>query len=189
MKCASMTWPLTLLSDMDELILLAPSLARTAQILDYKEKSLENGARLHGAGGLDACDSVPGWLALLERKSRTETCPEGLVPDSTFLCVRTKDDLLVGMVNIRLRLNDYLVNYGGHIGYSIHPAQRGQGYGKRQLSLALDRCRGLGLSRALLTCDGSNEASRRVIAANGGILEDIRTTPDGKRMQRWWITL
>ena len=180
---------MTSLSSRDDLILLVPSLAWTERILDYKARSLENGARLHGAGGLDACDSIPDWLALLKRKSRPETCPEGLVPDSTFICVKALDDCLIGMVNIRHRLNDYLLNYGGHIGYSIHPAYRGQGYGKRQLGLALDKCRDLGLGRALLTCNLSNEASRRVITANGGILEDVRTGPEGEEMQRWWITL
>jgi predicted acetyltransferase len=173
----------------DELKLILPSLDRAVQILDYKAKSLENGSHLHGAGGLDAYDSISDWLDFLEEKSQPETCPEGLVPDSTYLCLRMHDDCLIGMVNIRHRLNDYLLNFGGHVGYSVHPAHRGQGYGKQQLRLALDKCRVLGLSRVLLTCNESNEASRSVIRANGGVLEDVRTNPDGERMQRWWITL
>jgi predicted acetyltransferase len=115
---------------MDELKLILPSLDRAAQILDYKAKSLENGSHLHGAGGLDSYDSIPQWLDFLELKSRAETCPEGLVPDSTWLCVRARDDCLIGLVNIRHRLNDYLLNFGGHIGYSVHPSHRGQGHGK-----------------------------------------------------------
>lgn len=111
------------------------------------------------------------------------------MPDSTYLCLRIRDDSLVGTVNIRHRLNDYLLNFGGHIGYSIHPAQRGHGYGKEQLRLALKKCLGLGLSRVLLTCNLSNEASRRVIKINGGVLEDVRTRPVGEKMQRRWITL
>ena len=174
---------------MDELKLIAPSPAWAVQILDYKAKSLETGSHLHGVSGLDAYDSVPEWLSFLEKKSRPETCPEGLVPDSTYLCLRMLDDRLIGMVNIRHRLNDFLLNFGGHVGYSVHPAHRGQGYGKQQLRLALDKCRDLGLSRVLLTCNESNEASRRVIRANGGVLEDVRAKPDGEKMQRWWITL
>jgi len=174
---------------MDELKLIRPSPARAGQILDYKAKSLENGSHLHGAGGLDVYDSIPDWLDFLERKSRQETCPEGLVPDSTYLCVRIRDDCLIGLVNIRHQLNDFLLNFGGHIGYSIHPAHRGQGYGKQQLRLALGKCPALGLSRVLLTCNELNEASRRVIRANGGVLEDVRVKPDGEKMQRWWIIL
>ena len=174
---------------MDELKLILPSPDRAVQILDYKKRSLENGSHLHGAGGLDAYDSIPDWLAFLDEKSRPETCPEGLVPDSTYLCLRMHDDRLIGMVNIRYLLNDFLLNFGGHVGYSVHPAHRGQGYGKQQLRLALDKCRDLRLNRVLLTCNESNEASRRVIRANGGVLEDVRAMPDGKKMQRWWITL
>lgn len=34
----------------------------------------------------------------------------------------------------------------------------------------------LGIEKALITCDVDNEASRRVIEANGGVLEDRRGT-------------
>ena len=44
------------------------------------------------------------------------------------------------------------------------------GYGKRQLALALDICRGMGIGIARLSCDVDNIASRRVIEANGGVL-------------------
>jgi predicted acetyltransferase len=41
------------------------------------------------------------------------------------------------------------------------------------LQLALVRCRALGLDQVLVTCDVTNEASRRIIEANGGVLEDV----------------
>ena len=34
------------------------------------------------------------------------------------------------MINIRLALNDRLKKIGGHIGYSIRPTERGNGYNK-----------------------------------------------------------
>ena len=41
---------------------------------------------------------------------------DGLVPDSTFFCLDEDRNILVGAVNIRHELNDYLVAHGGHIG-------------------------------------------------------------------------
>ena len=169
--------------------LVAPSLAYEAQILAYREESLAaDQGRINGVGGLDNL-SVPEWLDLLERKKHDATRPEGLVPDSSFLCLRKADDRLVGMINIRHVLNEYLLNYGGHIGYSIRPQDRGQGYGKEQLRLGLQECRKLDISPVLLTCEPWNAASQRVITALGGIYEDSRTTPEGKTLMRYWIHL
>lgn len=73
---------------------------------------------------------------------------------------------------------------GGHIGYGIRPSERGKGYGKQQLALALLEAKKLALSPVLITCDMDNAASRAVILANGGVLEDVRA---GK--ERYWIEL
>lgn len=169
--------------------LVTPSLAYEAQILAYREESLAaDQGRMNGVSGLDKL-SVPEWLDLLERKKHDDTRPEGMVPDSTFLCLRLTDDRLVGMINIRHVLNEYLFNYGGHIGYSIRPRDRGQGYGKEQLRLGLMACRKLGINPVLLTCEPWNAASQRVITALGGIYEDSRTNPEGKTLMRYWIHL
>ena len=169
--------------------LTAPSLLYEQQILDYRTESLAaDQGQMNGVGGL-ADLTVPQWLELLKRKSRLETCPEGLVPDSSYLCIRRADDRLVGMINIRHVLNDYLENYGGHIGYSIRPADRGRGYGKEQLRLGLQECIKLGINPVLLTCEPWNAASRQVILSLGGVYEDSRTNPEGKNLMRYWITL
>ena len=173
---------------MDALTLVRPGLAYEARILEYRRLSLEKDGRLYGVGGL-ADLTIPEWLALLEKKSRPENCPEGLVPDSTFLCVREADGALVGMINIRHVLNGFLRDFGGHVGYSVHPDERGKGYGKEQLRLGLLECRKLGIDPVLLTCEPWNAASRAVIRAGGGVLEDVRTKPDGTAFERYWITL
>ena len=141
-----------------------------------------------GVGGLDE-RGVPAWLELLEKKSKPETCPEGLVPDSQFLCLRAADNRLVGMINIRHRLNEYLRDFGGHIGYIIRPGERGKGYAARQLQLGLIECAGLGIDPVLITCLDDNERSRRTILKGGGVYEDTREREDGRRFERYWIRL
>lgn len=89
---------------------------------------------------------------------------------------------VVGFLALRHRLNAWLLDQGGHIGYSVRPSRRGQGHASRALALAVRRAGELGLDRVLLTCDEDNEASRRTIESNGGVHEDTR---QGKR--RYWI--
>jgi predicted acetyltransferase len=58
----------------------------------------------------------------------------------------------------------------GHIGYSVVPWKRGQGYATRALQLLLPLAKEEGLAYVELTTDADNLASRRVIEANGGRL-------------------
>ena len=89
---------------------------------------------------------------------------------------------MIGFLALRHRLNDYLLQEGGHIGYSVRPSRRREGHALRALELALPRAAGLGLDEVLLTCDEDNLGSRLVIEKAGGVLEDIRV---GKR--RYWM--
>ena len=113
---------------------------------------------------------------------------EGLVPDSTFFCFDEKRNLMVGAVNIRHDLNDYLLKYGGHIGDGIRPSERRKGYATEMIRLALEECRELGLTRVLMTCDKNNIGSAKSIIRNGGILEN-EVLEEGSIKQRYWIAL
>lgn len=93
------------------------------------------------------------------------------------------DDEVIGFLNLRHTLNDFLLEEGGHIGYSVRPSARRRGHASAALGLALREAAGLGIDRVLVTCDEDNEPSRRTIEANGGVQEDVRS---GKR--RYWIS-
>lgn len=65
---------------------------------------------------------------------------EEKVPARTYFLIRCSDNKIIGMINIRLSLNEKLKKYGGHIGYSIRPTERGKGYNKINLYLGLKDC-------------------------------------------------
>lgn len=114
--------------------------------------------------------------------------PEGWVPSTQFWLV--SGDKLIGACNVRHWLVHALREFGGHIGYAIHPNFWQQGYGTLQLQLALLEAKKLGIDRALVTCDVTNLGSARVIEKNGGILEGIfDVTHDDKpcTIKRYWI--
>lgn len=91
-------------------------------------------------------------------------------------------DELVGFLALRHSLTPYLREEGGHIGYAVRPSRRREGHASRALGRALPLARELGIGQVLVTCDESNEGSRRTIERNGGGYEDSR---NGKR--RYWI--
>lgn len=99
-------------------------------------------------------------------------------------------DTFIGEAGIRYRLNDTLMQTGGHVGYGIRPSRQRQGHGKLILKLALDELRRHDIERALVTCLDHNLASAKVIEANGGVLENIVDDPYGRgHTRRYWIDL
>ncbi len=77
----------------------------------------------------------------------------------------------------------------GHIGYGIKPSARGRGLATKQLELALEKAKELGIERALITCDRTNVASRQVILNNGGVADTPFMEESGKVVERFWIEL
>ncbi|MBA4148168.1 MAG: GNAT family N-acetyltransferase [Verrucomicrobia bacterium] len=111
------------------------------------------------------------------------------VPQTSYWIVN-EANRVVGIVRVRHRLNERLLRSGGHIGYYVRASERGKGYGKQTLRLALQELRRLGVRRALLTVHSSNTISARLVVANGGLLENQTTDPvSGEALDRYWIDL
>lgn len=175
---------------MSALILVPPTLAYADQVAAYRREFLDAGDSMDGCGPLRRWEDPKDWLADVERFARKETVPDGWVQATQFLCLRKADNRLVGMIQIRHEFNDYLRSYAGHIGYSIRPSERRKGYATEMLRLCLPHCKPIGLERVLISCDDSNEASRRTILANGGVYERTVYEPEeAVNLERYWITI
>ena len=173
---------------MDKIILVKPDLSYADEIIKYKEESLAESPIINGSAGLDRFSSIEVWLEELKKRSCEDTVPKGLVPSSTYLGVREKDNYIVGMIDIRHYLNEYLTQVGGNIGYGVRKTERNKGYAKQMLKLALEKCKELKIKKVLITCDEDNIASEKVILSANAKLEDIRNV-DGENKKRFWIDL
>lgn len=138
----------------------------------------------HDGGFWDAENFVyEEWLESNQNHEMGINLPEGWVPDIQLVAF-SRDGQAVGFLNLRLCLNDFLLEKGGHIGYSIRPSERGKGYAKESLRQGLQVAKGKNIKRALVTCSTENPASRAVIVSNGGVFEDVRNS-----VERYWIDL
>lgn len=178
---------------MEHIRLIPPSKEYEREILDYRREMIEAGnAALEGCGSLDKYDRYEDWIAHLDRyKDRNTIDPgSGYVEGSQYLLVDEERHRVLGMVNLRHYLNNDLYRIGGHIGYSIRPGERRKGYGKLQLSLALQILAGLGVKEALVSCDRKNNASARTIESCGGVFEKEIYIPEmACTARRYWISI
>ena len=146
-----------------------PGISRKEDAIDYIREFLEYGSEINGAGGLHRfLDDYEGWLKKLDL-DYIQVPNEERVPARTYFLVRESDSRIIGMINIRLALNERLSHYGGHIGYSIRPTERGKGYNNINLYLGLKVCRKYGIERIFMDADLENPASWKTMEAFGGV--------------------
>lgn len=138
--------------------------------LEYKEKAIDfveeffcnNTTDIDGDGGLGEYIkelSYENWLKKLAADIDIANVPSPRVPALTYFCVRESDDRIVGIMDIRLALNDFLRTEGGHIGYAVRPSERRKGYATEMLMKALVVCKRIGINEVIVTCDKDNSAS------------------------------
>lgn len=150
----------------------------------YRECGLAGDACI-GHAGYEEYDS---WLLGMQNRHTGQDLPEGYVQEDFYLCF--DGDRLVGVFSLKFELTDYLLNFGGHVGYAVRPSVRNRGLATRILRQGLEKARQLGLSRVLCVCDEDNIASERVILNNGGVFENELFDPEENvAVKRYWISL
>ena len=170
--------------------LIEPTMEYDSQIQAYRREFLETEGSMDGCGSLRRFETTREWLDQVEALRRPETTPPQLVPSTQYIYVRESDSKVVGVIQIRHCLNEFLEKYAGHIGYSVCPTERRKGYATQMLRLALPECKALGLDRVLISCVEGNEGSKRTILRNGGVYESTVYEPgEGVYLERYWIDL
>jgi len=166
--------------------IVAPEARDKAKAMGLRDEFLSVGETwIHGGSGLSDVgpDGYEDWVGDVARFR--EEAPEGRVEASTYLAAQGGRP--VGTVQVRHRLNDALLCSGGHVGFAVRPSERRKGYATKTLTLALAKCRAMGIGSALVTCDKDNAGSAATIRRCGGVLEDERIGAGGKATQRYWV--
>ena len=150
---------------------------------DFATNDVENAA-YYAAGKIN----FPDYIENLSNAANGINLREGYVPCNHYWLINNRS--ILGVIRIRHNINTaFLALEGGHIGYDIAPAFRGLGYGKTMLKLALPKAKSLGINQALITADEDNMASRKIIEANGGQLENIiMGKVFANPLARYWVS-
>lgn len=157
---------------MERFFLELPTIERKQEALDYLQEHIDNGSDLNGTSGLkDILEGITyeEWLDdVIKFQEKEYAESKNKVPSTTFFTIRESDNKIVGMVNLRHYLNDYLKKFGGHISYGIRPTERRKGYAKIQLYLTLIEAQKLGIDKVMVDCVNTNIGSEKIILALGG---------------------
>jgi len=174
----------------DSIKLIVPTKEYEIAALAYRQEHFDCGEKIiNGSALFDKIDSYDEWLLHITQISDKKTLPQDWVVSSTFFGIREDDNKIVGMIDIRHYLNDWLRKYYGHIGYAVRPSERQKGYATQMLNLGLHYCKTLNMRRVMLSCYSDNIASIKTITKCGGVFENEFPYLDGKPMSVFWIKL
>lgn len=155
-----------------------PSIDRKKEAIKYIQEFHTYNSAINGTGGLDI-SNYEAWLDKVLLSHQGIVMRKDRVPASTYFAI--VNDQIVGMVNIRHALNDYLITSGsGHIGFSVRPTERRKGYATMILKNALNILKNdYQISQVLVGCYETNTGSQKTILNCGGNLKE-RINEEGK---------
>lgn len=131
------------------------------------------------------------WLKDLENNKYEENLPKDY-STHTFYLIENDQGRILGAIGLRWKEVPELMKFGGFIGYSIRPTERGKGYATEMLKLGLKKFKEIDpkRERILITCKDFNIPSKKVIEKNNGIYENSYYNEDeGFTYLRYWIKI
>ncbi|MDE7224622.1 MAG: GNAT family N-acetyltransferase [Acetatifactor sp.] len=174
---------------MEELRLERPAPEHIQELQDFRQELLQAGDAdaFAGCSRLEKYEDMEKWLEMVYRQEKEEE--PGKVPSHVYLAIRQPDKKLVGIIDLRHHIDHPILGlWGGHMGYSVRPGERGKGYAREMLRLNLENCRRRGMDKVMVTCSRDNVASERTILGCGGVFEK-EVLVDGDWVRRYWISL
>ena len=115
-------------------------------------------------------EDYKSWLIRQDCWSRGEELPEGYVTQWVYWLY---DGITpVGYGKLRSEITEQSRKFGGNLGFSIDPQQRGKGYGTILLKLLLEEARKKNIEELFSTVEKFNYPSKVIHEKNGGKLVD-----------------
>ena len=160
---------------MNEFELQLPALHHKEAAENFKNDFFEmQEHEINGSAMLDQME-YEEWLTLNTNNRHENTVNSGWVVATTFFAVRKFDGKIIGMIDLRHNLgNEFLTQYGGHIGYSVRPSERKKGYATEMLKRVLGYAKSLNIQKVMMGCYSDNIPSIRTIEKYGGVLTETK---------------
>ena len=150
-----------------EILLVRPDASHKEQALAFRQAFFDTGESvIHGSGLLDRAENYESWLLGVTANTAPETVdPEWVVTDTFFAF--DPSDVLVGIIDLRHSLNQFLHDFG-HCGYSVRPDARRRGIASEMLRKIRGIAWAAGMTELQISVMRDNAPSVRVIQKNGG---------------------
>ncbi|MDK2807804.1 MAG: hypothetical protein PWP24_538 [Clostridiales bacterium] len=173
---------------MTEIILVRPSLELKDKAIEYRQEHFDFGETIiNGSELFDQTESYEEWLKAVTNNTSTLTVNPNWVVTDTFFAWDLNTKKIVGIIDLRHTLNDFLRDFG-NCGYSVRPSFRGRGIATQMLGQLLTIAKEAGLKKIHLSVEQDNIASVKTIQKYHGVYE--RTFEhDGKRADVYQIIL
>lgn len=110
------------------------------------------------------------YLKQCQNNSLGINLKDAYVPDTKYILIDDEGNY-VGIFNLRHKLNDFLRNGPGHIGYGIRKLYRHKGYATKGLALCLKRAKDLGIDVVYLSAHKDNYPSIKAQLNNGAYID------------------